>query len=147
MAYVARPGRRLDRRRRRRRARGPGGQLAEGGVDFAHARRPAVGQVDRLAAVAVAIERLREPGDDRARLARLWMRVTGQPADEARVSMLAEALSAERLRWGGTGTADAQKLVDVGEAPARPGLPAPEVAAWTMVAHAILASDGAIVKD
>jgi hypothetical protein len=99
-------------------------------------------------AARVTAERtLREPGDDRARLARLWTRVTGHPADDARVSMLAEALSAERLRWGGSGAADAAKLVEVGEAPLAPGLDAPEVAAWAMVCHAILASDAAIVKD
>lgn len=99
-------------------------------------------------AARVTAERtLGEPGDDRARLARLWTRVTGHPADDARVSVLAEALAAERLRWGGTGAADAEKLVAVGEAPARAGIPASEVAAWTMVSHAILASDLAIVKD
>ena len=99
-------------------------------------------------AARVTAERtLAEPGDDRARLARLWTRVTGHPADDARVSVLAEALAAERLRWGGTGAADAEKLVAVGEAPVRAGIPASEVAAWTMVSHAILASDLAIVKD
>ena len=99
-------------------------------------------------AARVTAERtLREPGDDHARLARLWTRVTGHPADDARVSMLAEALSAERLRWGGSGAADAAKLVEVGAAPLAPGLDAPEVAAWTMVCHAILASDASIVKD
>jgi hypothetical protein len=78
-----------------------------------------------------------------------WLEVPAQldrVVDE-KLQTEAEALAAERLRWGGTGAADAEKLVAVGEAPVRAGIPASEVAAWTMVSHAILASDLAIVKD
>ena len=99
-------------------------------------------------AARVAAERtLREPGDDRSRLGRLWQRVTGQPADAGTVDALAGALAAERARWGGAGEADARRLVATGEAPVPADLPAPELASWTMISNAVLASDAAIVKD
>jgi len=99
-------------------------------------------------AARVAAERtLREPGDDRTRLGRLWQRVTGQPADAGTVDALAGALAAERARWGGDGAEDARKLVATGEAPVPADLPAPELASWTMISNAVLASDAAIVKD
>ncbi len=99
-------------------------------------------------AARVAAERtLREPGDDRARLGRLWQRVTGHPADDGTVAALADALAAERTRWSGPGEEDARKLVATGEAPVPADLPAPELASWTMISNAVLASDAAIVKD
>ena len=42
---------------------------------------------------------------------------------------------------------DARKLVATGEAPVPADLPAPELASWTMISNAVLASDAAIVKD
>jgi hypothetical protein len=98
-------------------------------------------------AARVAAERtLREPGDDRARLGRLWTRMTGEPADDAQVEVLAGALGAERARWAADEAA-AAGLVRTGEAPVPADLPAAELASWTMLSNAILASDAAIVKD
>jgi hypothetical protein len=69
-------------------------------------------------------------------------------ADERTVSELVGALAAERNRWNGEqGTLDAAKLLAVGEHPVPADIPAPELAAWTMVTNAILSSDPAIVKD
>jgi hypothetical protein len=100
------------------------------------------------AARAAAERVLREPGDDRARVARLWLRTTGEVADDRTASELAGALEAERRRWGtGEGGADAAKLLAVGEHPLPADIPAPELASWTMLTNAILASDPAIVKD
>jgi hypothetical protein len=100
------------------------------------------------AARAAAERVLREPGDDRARVARLWMRATGEAADDRKASELAGALQAERNRWGSErGTADAARLLAVGEHPLPADIPAPELASWTMLSNAILASDPAIVKD
>ncbi len=42
---------------------------------------------------------------------------------------------------------DAAKLVAVGESAVPTDIPAPELAAWTLVANAVLASDATIVKD
>jgi hypothetical protein len=100
------------------------------------------------AARAAAERVLREPGDDRARVARLWLCTTGEVADDRTASELAGALEAERRRWGtGEGGADAAKLLAVGEHPLPADIPAPELASWTMLTNAILASDPAIVKD
>ena len=84
----------------------------------------------------------------RERMARLWMRTTGEVADDRTVSGLVGALAAERNRWSGEkGTEDAVRLLGVGEHPVPQDIPAPELAAWTMVTNAILSSDPAIVKD
>ena len=100
------------------------------------------------AARAAAERAIRGTGDDRERVARLWMRTTGEVADERTVSELVGALAAERNRWNGEqGTLDAAKLLAVGEHPVPADIPAPELAAWTMVTNAILSSDPAIVKD
>jgi hypothetical protein len=42
---------------------------------------------------------------------------------------------------------DAEKLLDVGEARNSADIPAPELAAWTMLANAVLSSDATIIKD
>jgi hypothetical protein len=98
-------------------------------------------------AARVAAERtLREAGDDRARLGRLWTRMTGEPADDVQVEVLAEALASERARWGADAES-AARLVRTGEAPVPQDVPATELASWTMLSNAILASDAAIVKD
>jgi hypothetical protein len=72
--------------------------------------------------------------------------MTGEPADDAQVEVLAGALGAERARWAADEAA-AAGLVRTGEAPVPADLPAAELASWTMLSNAILASDAAIVKD
>ncbi len=100
------------------------------------------------AARVLADRSLREPGDDRARLARLWLRTTGEVARDAQLAQLLAALDAERARWRGPdAAADAAKLLSVGQAPLAADLDHGELASWTMIANAILSSDPVIVKD
>ena len=82
---------------------------------------------------------------DRDRLALLYRMCTGGTLDEGRMAALSEALAAFRERYR-AGSADAASLVGVGESAAPEGLDAPELAAWTMVASAVLSSDATIVK-
>jgi hypothetical protein len=56
-------------------------------------------------------------------------------------------LAAERTRWAGPGAEDAAKLLSVGESPVPADLDRSELASWTMIANAVLASDPVIVKD
>ncbi|MFO0963006.1 MAG: PSD1 and planctomycete cytochrome C domain-containing protein [Phycisphaerales bacterium] len=99
-------------------------------------------------AARVAAERaLREPGDDRARLAALWTRATAAPLRDAQREALEASLAAERARWRAPGAADeARKLLAVGAHPAAADLDPGELAAWTMLANAVLSSDSVIVK-
>ena len=100
------------------------------------------------AARATAERAIRDPGDERARLARLWMRTTGHVADDHVTGELAEALAAERARWGSeSGAEDARKMLAVGESPVPQDIPAPELASWTMLCNALMSSDRVIVKD
>ena len=99
------------------------------------------------AARNAAARTLREPGDDRARLARLWLRSTGSVATPAALDAMQATLAAERTRWAGPGAEDAAKLLSVGESPVPADLDRSELASWTMIANAVLASDPVIVKD
>ena len=99
-------------------------------------------------AARVAAQRaLGEGGSDAERMAGLWVRLTAAPAEPARVRLLLEALGRERERWAADRAADAERLVSVGHAPRAEGIDPRELAAWTMIANAILASDATIVKD
>ena len=42
---------------------------------------------------------------------------------------------------------DAEKLLEVGEAPSSANIDAAELASWTLLANAVLSSDATIVKD
>lgn len=100
------------------------------------------------AARASAERALREPGDDRARIARLWMRVTGRVVDDRVLNDVTEALAAERARWDtAEGRLDAQKLLAVGASPVPADITPAELASWTMICNALLSSDPVIVKD
>jgi hypothetical protein len=100
------------------------------------------------AARASAERTLREPGDDRARIARLWMRVTGRVLDDRELTDISEALTAERARWGSeAGQADARTLLAVGDSPVPADIAPAELASWTMICNALLSSDPVIVKD
>ncbi len=99
-------------------------------------------------AARVAAERtLGEGGGDAERMASLWMRLTAAPADAQRLEVLLEALRVERERWSADRSGDAERLLAVGQAPRAGDIAPQELAAWTMIANAILASDAAIVKD
>jgi hypothetical protein len=56
------------------------------------------------------------------------------------------ALASWRARYGQSPD-DAAALVSVGETPTPKGVESAELAAWTMLASAVLSSDAAIVKD
>jgi hypothetical protein len=100
------------------------------------------------AARASAERTLREPGDDRARIARLWMRVTGRVLDDRELTDISEALTAERARWGSeAGRTDALTLLAVGDSPVPADIAPAELASWTMICNALLSSDPVIVKD
>jgi hypothetical protein len=100
------------------------------------------------AARASAERTLREPGDDRARIARLWMRVTGRVLDDRELTDISEALTAERARWGSeAGQTDARTLLAVGDSPVPADIAPAELASWTMICNALLSSDPVIVKD
>jgi hypothetical protein len=57
-----------------------------------------------------------------------------------------ESLAAYRERYRAA-PQDAEKLLSVGESPRPIELPSSELAAWTMLGNAVLASDRTIVKD
>jgi len=85
-------------------------------------------------------------GDDASRLADLYARCTGRKSDEKTAGALATALGAFRARYAGAGE-DAKKLLAIGDAKAPAGVDERELAAWTLVASAVLNADAAIVKN
>jgi hypothetical protein len=74
------------------------------------------------------------------------LRAHGAELGDADRRVLLEALEAFRLRYR-EAPEDALALVSVGESVTPEDIPSPELAAWTMLANALLASDAAIVKD
>lgn len=83
---------------------------------------------------------------DAALLGAMFERATGSPPSPALTADLAEALDAYRRRYEAAPD-DARALLSVGESPLPADLSPTELAAWTLVANAVLASDSAIVKD
>jgi len=98
------------------------------------------------AARAAAARVLAEPGTDAARMRMLFVRATAHEPWTGLLERLLKDLDLYRARFARS-TDDAMKLVAVGEHPAGRTLEPVELAAWTMVANAILASDPVIVKD
>ena len=88
---------------------------------------------------------LLEPGTDAARLARLFRRCTGRGPQDDEPGLLDEALRNFRERYRGD-PQDASALAGIGEAPAAPGLAPEELAAWTMVASAVLSLSETITQ-
>ncbi|MCH2133495.1 MAG: PSD1 and planctomycete cytochrome C domain-containing protein [Phycisphaerales bacterium] len=98
-------------------------------------------------AARVTAERLiRESDTDDERIDALFRRCTGSPPSPAIAEAVHETLAVYRDRYA-VDSDGAAKLVAVGEAPMAEDLPAAELAAWTMLVNAVLASDAAIVKD
>jgi hypothetical protein len=98
------------------------------------------------AARALASRTLAEAASDEERLARMVRRVACRAGDAAELASLAEALAEFRRRFGAA-PEDAQALLAVGEAPAGyDGDPA-ELAAWTLVASALLALDETLTRS
>ena len=98
-------------------------------------------------AARMAAERtILEPGDERARIERLFRRATGTHPSATMLSRMEAMLAENRARYSAKPD-DAEKLLDVGEHKSSASIPAPELAAWTMLANAVLSSDATIVKD
>jgi Protein of unknown function (DUF1553)/Protein of unknown function (DUF1549)/Planctomycete cytochrome C len=98
------------------------------------------------AARVLAQRTLAEGGDDGARVARMFRRCTGREPDQDAVATLTRALAAFRERYL-EAPADAGKVVAIGTAsrPAEPG--AAEIAAWTLVASAVLDLDATTSRN
>ncbi len=98
------------------------------------------------AARLLAARTLSEPGDDDARLAALVRRCASRELEAAELVLLREALADFRSRYTGS-PEDAKKLLTVGVVPAPDSIPAPELAAWTMVASSVLNFHETITQD
>jgi hypothetical protein len=97
------------------------------------------------AARALAQRALASEGDEAERLARLFRRCTGRTPETSEVAELTAALDGFRRRYR-EAPEDAEKLVHVGEAPAIDGLAPDELAAWTLIASAVLNLDATISR-
>jgi hypothetical protein len=98
------------------------------------------------AARVLAQRTLAEGGDDAQRLEQMFRRCTGRRPDDATIRELSRALADFRRRYEAA-PADAQKLTTVGMAPVPKDLPAPELAAWTLVASALLNLDATVCRS
>jgi len=98
------------------------------------------------AARALAARVLEGPGDDRARLAELLVRCTGRRGEPDEIERLAASLAAFRERYA-SAPDDAAGLLSVGEAPLPAGHDPAELAAWTLVASAVLNLDATITRS
>jgi hypothetical protein len=78
--------------------------------------------------------------DDRARLTELHRRCTGRRPEPGELEALIAALARFRARYAAA-PEDARALLEVGEAPLPIGIEPAELAAWTLVASAVLALD------
>jgi hypothetical protein len=98
-------------------------------------------------AARMAAERtIRGHADDRARIVELFRRATGTTPGDALIERMLATLTETRARYAAA-PADAEKLLDMGEAQSSAEINAAELAAWTMLANAVLSSDATIVKD
>ena len=98
------------------------------------------------AARAAAARTLADAADDRARATLLFRRATGTEPSPAALERLLLTLREFRARYEAAPD-DARQLVSVGASTIGRDLPPEELAAWTLVANAILSSDATIVKD
>jgi len=99
------------------------------------------------AARHLAYRMLRECGaNDADRLRNGFRLVTARSPSENERAVLTETLNAERVRYGADADA-AKKVISVGESPVPEDVPAPELAAYTMVANMLLNLDEAVTKN
>jgi hypothetical protein len=90
---------------------------------------------------------LRECGsNDAERLRNGFRLVTARMPSEKETSILTETLAAERARYTADNEA-AKKTLSVGESPVPDDVPAPELAAYTMIANLMLNLDEAVTKN
>jgi hypothetical protein len=98
------------------------------------------------AARALAERLLAQPGDDAQRLALAFRSVTARVPDRTERALLAEALATHRAHFAAAPAA-AAKILTNGESKAIAAQPAPEIAAWTLVANLILNLDEAVTRN
>jgi hypothetical protein len=98
------------------------------------------------AARVLAQRTLGEAADDDARLLLLFRRCTGRQPGEPELAVLRRALEGFAERYRADATA-AEALLRQGEAPLPAGVAPAELAAWTMVASAVLSLDETLVCD
>ena len=89
----------------------------------------------------------REAGspDDTTRLARVFRRVMGRDASPAEAGVLARLLEQQRAVFN-SHPESAQQYLKVGEMPADPAIPAPELAAATVVVSTLMNHDEFVMK-
>ncbi|MEY4271144.1 MAG: hypothetical protein RL250_10, partial [Verrucomicrobiota bacterium] len=83
--------------------------------------------------------------DDATRLQAAMERVRARPPQPAELPILRDSLARLRAHYAGH-PADAEALLKVGDAPADPALPKPELAAWTMLCSQLLNLDEVLNK-
>lgn len=98
------------------------------------------------AARVLAERTLKESADDRGRLTRMFRRCTGRAPAEDELRRLSSALGEFRERYR-TAPEDAAKLIEVGEAPVGQHAQPAELAAWTMIANALLNLSATITQS
>jgi uncharacterized protein DUF1553/uncharacterized protein DUF1549/cytochrome c len=98
------------------------------------------------AARALAARTLGEgPADDAARLTRLFTRCAVRAPEERELAALARTLADFRARYAAAPD-DARALLEVGESMAPSELDPAELAAWTMLANAVLNLDAVLTR-
>jgi hypothetical protein len=98
-----------------------------------------------VAARTLAAKVLQTPGDDDEKLAALWRVVLCRRAEADERAMLADLLRREQARFA-ENKEDAQKLLAVGVAGDRQSSDPITLAAWTVIAQAVLNLDEAVTK-
>jgi hypothetical protein len=94
----------------------------------------------------LAARTLKEAAGTRERLSLLFRRVTSRNPSEADVRTLNDGLTGLLARYKAA-PADAEALLKQGAAPAPEDLDKPELAAWMLVASAVLNLDETLVRD
>ncbi|MCR9247866.1 MAG: PSD1 and planctomycete cytochrome C domain-containing protein [bacterium] len=95
---------------------------------------------------ALAQRTLAHPGDDRARLRQMHRRCTGHDLDGVRLDRALATLQQLRRRYHAA-PADAEALLAAGDSPRDPTIPAPEHAAYLLLANAFLNLDATLYID
>jgi len=98
------------------------------------------------AARVLAARTLAEPGDDQAKLGRLYQRCTAREPSNLERAALNRTLAHFRERFSQS-PEDAAKIIAVGETMKPKDAEAAELAAWTMIASSMLNLDATISKD
>jgi hypothetical protein len=94
----------------------------------------------------LAVRSLQDAKEPQARLVLLVRRATGRTPDAADLKILEKGLQALLVRYRAA-PADAEALLRQGATPAPATLDKPELAAWMLVASAVLNLDATIMRD